>query len=150
MFRTHPRMARRWASETTGKLPYRVNPKASKTRAKHKSLSKKYKAVGSDPGALIRAARSYRRTVKQKGKYFGETDTDKKTMMVNKGLSKTKTVNGGKPKPGHAGVLDTIVHEAMHAAHPKAHEKTVYKKTPKLLKKLTPKQKTSLYALFKK
>ena len=80
----------------------------------------------------------YKRTVNNKLRTQGETDTDKHVIVVNKKKSKKKS-----------SIIDTIVHEEMHAKHPRVHEKTVYKKTPKVVKKLSPKAKQKLYKRYK-
>lgn len=69
-------------------------------------------------------------------KYFGDTDT--KTGVVR--------INWKKHKRNKQELANTIKHELYHVKHPRAHEKTVYKKVKgeihgkeasKLLKKLT-------------
>lgn len=82
-------------------------------------------------------------------KWLGETDTTDKVIRINKNLHHKDSVKSltrkGKRK---AELLDTIVHEEMHARHPRMHEKTVYKKTREKVKKLTQKQKHKLYSRF--
>jgi hypothetical protein len=82
----------------------------------------------------------YKRKTDNKMRDYGDTDLEKKVIRVNKKKSR---------KSGKRGeVLDTIVHEARHAKHPKEHEKTTRKKTKKLIKRLNKKQKRSYYNLF--
>lgn len=82
----------------------------------------------------------FKRKVDNKMRDFGETDLVKKTIRINK----SKKLN----KAGD--IINTIVHEKRHILHPNEHEKTVRKKTKQLLKKMTPKQKSKHYSLFKK
>lgn len=70
---------------------------------------------------------------------FGDTDLEKKVIRVNKKKSK-RTARGE--------VLDTIVHEASHAKHPKMKEKNIRVHTKRLVKKLNRKHKQSYYSLF--
>lgn len=89
----------------------------------------------------------------KKGEFYGFTDLNKKTITINKSFHKKKGIHGpgiSKNKNGTAKILDTIVHEEMHAAHPKMHEKTVRKLTPKKVKRLTKKAKKKLYSKYKK
>ncbi len=80
----------------------------------------------------------YKTDNKLKGSY-GETDLDNKVVKVNKRLHK---------KDGES-LLDTIVHERMHLKHPKMHERTVRKLTPKKVKTLSKKARKNLYAKFR-
>lgn len=86
---------------------------------------------------------------KLKGLY-GETDYGKKVITINKKAHKKTThPSWVKKNPdGTANLLDTIVHERMHANHPKMHEKTVRKKTSIVINKMGPKQKKKLYSKF--
>lgn len=59
---------------------------------------------------------------------FGETDLEKKTIRINR----KKSLKKG----GHKELKDTLIHEKLHAKHPKMHEKTVRRKTKRKLKKL--------------
>ncbi len=76
------------------------------------------------------------------------TDTNKKTIQINKTLSKKRLVSGAKNKHNYPGVADTIFHELYHVKHPKATEKTTYKKTRQAIKKMGRKAKQKLYAKF--
>ncbi len=80
------------------------------------------------------------------------TDFDKKTITINKKAHKGKNHGNGvkKNKDGTASILDTTVHELMHAKHPNMLEKTVRKLTPKKVKKMTKKTKSKFYNLLKK
>lgn len=89
---------------------------------------------------FIKARKKWKRKVDNKMKDCGETDYDKKTIRVNKKVSK-KEMRGG--------VLDTIVHEEMHKKYPNMKERTVRKKTPKKVAKLYPKAKKKLYSLYR-
>lgn len=102
---------------------------------------------------IMASEKGYKYTVNNKMKSFGTTDTQKKKVQINKKMSKKTTLYGGKRKnsrdPKYPGVLDTIVHEHYHAKHPKATEKTTYKKTKQLVKNMGRKQKQKMYNLVK-
>ena len=83
--------------------------------------------------------KAYKRKTNNKLGYYGDTDINKKVMQVNK----SKKLNKKK-----GDILDTIVHEAAHAKHPKMHEKNIRVHTKKLTKRLNRKQKKSYYNLF--
>lgn len=98
---------------------------------------------------MLNDAWSYK--VKKKKGLYGETDLDKKVMIVNKSEHKFKSGHRSDVKKnpdGTASILDTIVHEHLHKVHPKAHEKTVRKLTRKRLKKISKKTKSKLYNKF--
>ena len=69
---------------------------------------------------------------------YGETDLDTKTITVNKKAHK---------KDGES-MIDTMVHEHMHLAHPKMREKTVRKLTQGRVERMGKKAKARLYAKF--
>jgi len=71
---------------------------------------------------------------------YGDTDDAKKLIRINAKKSK---------KSGRGELLDTITHEIIHAKHNKMHEKTVYKQTPKEIKKMSQQSKRRLYELIK-
>ena len=86
------------------------------------------------------------KTTKQK--LYGITDLDKKTISINKQYHKSKGNHASsirKNKDGSANLADTLVHEQLHAQHPKMHEKTVRKLTRKKVGKLSKKYKRKLY-----
>ena len=89
----------------------------------------------------MKKKKEYTRIVDNKMRWQGDTDTEKKIIRVNKEKSKKKSGSGG--------VLDTIVHEETHAKHPNMHEKTVYKKTPNIIKTLASATKKKLYARYR-
>jgi hypothetical protein len=80
-------------------------------------------------------------------KWMGDTDNEKKVIRINKKLHKkeksVEKIMGRKKRK--AELLDTIVHEKMHADHPKMHEKTVRKQTKKKLPLLGKVKKSKLY-----
>lgn len=84
-------------------------------------------------------------------RWYGETDMEKKTIRINKKLSR-KNPSKKRPLNKHASrypdVLDTIVHEIMHARHPKRHEKTVRKATLRYIRGISKKTKKKLYSKF--
>lgn len=81
---------------------------------------------------------------------YGSTDWDKKVITINKANHKKKSHGKGirKNKDGTANMLDTMIHEEMHANHPKMHEKTVRRKTITKYKRLTREQKKKIYSRF--
>ncbi len=94
----------------------------------------------------------YRHIVDNKLKYYGETDDKKRTVRINKKLSKThpthkRSITKGAKK--YPEVLDTIIHELHHEKHPKATEKATYKATHKKIRKIGKKSKSKLYAKFR-
>ena len=86
---------------------------------------------------------------KLKGAY-GETDLSTGTIRINKKRHKSKRAQRiNKNKDGTEKMIDTMVHENLHLAHPKMHERTVRKETKRKLAKMTPKQKKKVYNQFK-
>lgn len=85
---------------------------------------------------------------------FGETDYEKKTIKINKKLSRqaAKTKKGAWKKYGMSkkdtSVINSIVHEKLHKNHPKMLEGTVRKKAHKLVSKMGRKAKAKLYSKF--
>ena len=127
------RSAKEWASKTN----YSHLPKYAKTK---KKLGLKGKTK---PGDLLSA---YKKQVVSKGKWYGETDVHKKVIKINKSIHKTHPLH----KKRYPELADSILHETLHAKHPKAIEKEVYKKTHKMIKTMGPKRKKKLYSLFNK
>lgn len=81
---------------------------------------------------------------------FGETDTQNHTIKINKNLHKQKS--GGhlmRNRDGTEKLIGTIVHEELHAAHPKAHEKTIRKATKRKVQVINRKTKQKLYSRYK-
>jgi hypothetical protein len=60
---------------------------------------------------------TYKVKVDNSHKYYGTTDTNKKTIVINK----NKSLKAG----GEAELKDTIKHEVFHAMHPQATEAEV-------------------------
>ena len=80
---------------------------------------------------------------------YGETDTTKRVIRINKKMHKRKNDSSVKKNPdGSVNLLDTIVHEKMHAEHPKMHEKTVRKETRNKIASMSPKAKKRIYNLL--
>ena len=79
---------------------------------------------------------------------YGETDTDKKVIRVNKERHHKNVERYNKNEDGSESLIDTIVHEEDHAKHPRKHEKTVYKDTKKKVDKMSNKEKQRLYKLY--
>jgi len=85
-----------------------------------------------------------KRVVANKMRDYGDTTFQKNgniTIRVNKSKKKNK-------RPGE--IIDTIVHEEMHARHPKMYERTVRKKTKEYLKHMGHHRKKLAYARFYK
>lgn len=78
---------------------------------------------------------------------YGETDFDKKLIRINKKRHKKGETN--KNADGSENLLDTIVHEKLHATHPNMHEKTVRKLARAMSSKMGKKQKAAHYAMVK-
>lgn len=77
---------------------------------------------------------------------FGETDTQKHVIKINKKLHAQKS--GGhniKNLNGTEKLIGTITHELIHAQHPRMHEKRVRKIAKKRVQKLSTKRKRKLY-----
>ena len=100
--------------------------------------------------------KGWKYVVKNKGKIFGETNYEKKTISINKKEhAKAKKVKKGAwKKYGMAkkdlSLINTLVHETRHKTHPKETEKTVRKKSAIIVKGLSPKAKAKYYNLIKK
>ena len=84
----------------------------------------------------IRKKKGKKRKVDNRMRAFGDTDLETGVIRINKKKNK---------KAGKGELIDTIVHEEMHLAHPKMHEKTIKRKTKAKVKKLSNKRKRRLY-----
>lgn len=84
----------------------------------------------------------YRVQVDNKMPYFGETDPKKKVIKINKRKAKSTHV------PGE--LLDSVLHESLHAKYPRLGERAVQKKTKQATKRLSKKQKSKLYGKINK
>ena len=84
----------------------------------------------------------YRVKVDNKSKFFGVTDTKKKTIIVNKKKSKATGQKGE--------VLNSILHETLHAKHPQKSERRIQNMTARSEKKLSKRSKNKLYSLINK
>lgn len=103
MFSNKPEMAKRWAKETPD-----INALPNKVKKK-----KVYKIKIDN---------------KLKGAY-GETDTTKKVIKINKKLHKDKKYKRVKAnKDGTESLRNTIKHEKLHAKYPSLSEKAVRSK----------------------
>jgi hypothetical protein len=91
--------------------------------------------------------------LKEKGvPVYGETDPVKKTVKVNKKLSKQRPSHKRPITKGankYPEVADTILHETLHEKNPHWTEKKTYKETHKRIRKLSKKGKQKLYNKFK-
>ncbi len=91
--------------------------------------------------------KGFKRIVDNKMRSWGDTDLEKKVIRINKKKSKNVPFKKSLPK-GYPEVLDTIVHEEMHAKYPKMKEMDVRKKTRRMIEKMTKKQKSKYYSRF--
>ena len=81
---------------------------------------------------------------------YGQTNLDTKKVEINKKAHKNMKLERVNKNPnGTESLVDTIVHEEMHAKHPKMHEKTVRKKAKKVVARLSQKQKSKIRAKYK-
>ena len=82
---------------------------------------------------------------------YGMTTTQNgKRPIIEINKKKHKTISNDKSLlKRDRTLINTIVHEEMHAKHPKMHEKTVYKSTPRKVKNLTLKEKIKLYHKYR-
>ena len=92
-----------------------------------------------------------KRIVDNKMRDYGEENDHTHTIRVNKALSKRdpnliRPVNKGASH--YPGVLDTIVHEEMHARNPRLTEKQVWKRTRKKMVTMKPQAKQKAYKRF--
>ena len=88
--------------------------------------------------------KKYKRRVDNKMRDYGEIDYHTGAIRINKKASK----KWGK-KHKKAGVLDTIVHEEIHARHQKMGERAVVKRTKKKVKKMSKRQKVKHYSRYR-
>ena len=136
----------------SGKRPYEIiNMKTGKVVGTSTSRTMAQGSITHRTDAETKNIKDYSRSVVNKGPY-GETDLEKKTVKINKKLSK-KSPSRKRPVNKHAkkypDVLDTIVHEKAHIEHPNMHERTVRKLALKKMKTMPKKQKQKHYNLFK-
>lgn len=79
---------------------------------------------------------------------LGSTDLDRKVITINKKKHKDRRLMKGVPKKQRS-LINTIVHERLHAAHPKMKEKTVRKKSVAKVARMGVKAKRRAYKLFR-
>ena len=94
--------------------------------------------------ARAKKKKAYKRIVDNKMRWYGDTDTEKRVIRVNKKRSKTKPTH----KRRYPEVLDTITHEEMHAQHPKMTERRVRIETRNRLKRMSENKKHKLYSRY--
>jgi hypothetical protein len=83
----------------------------------------------------------YKRKVDNKMKWYGNTDTKKKVIRINKKKSK---------RAGKGELIDSIMHEEVHAKHPRMKEKSVERKTTRVVKAASRKKKARLYKRYER
>ena len=80
---------------------------------------------------------------------YGMTTIDSKKVKIEINKKRHKRIKSDKSLPKKSRtMIDTIVHEEMHARHPKMHERTVRKLTPRRVSKMTAQQKAKHYSRF--
>jgi hypothetical protein len=89
------------------------------------------------PGDLIKAARK----VDNKMHSFGDFNEATGKIRINKKMNKAKGDSGE--------LINTEVHESLHAKNPRLTEKQVYSKTKKIVKKMSKKAKKKMYSRFR-
>lgn len=91
-----------------------------------------------------------KRKVNNKMKWYGETNFGPKVtkIVINKKLHKKAIKKDKSILKKSRTLIDTIVHEEMHARHPKMHEKTVRKMTPRKVAKMSRLSKNKLYKKY--
>ena len=80
----------------------------------------------------------YKKVIDNKMRWQGDIDTERHIIRINKAKSKKKS-----------SIIDTIIHEEMHAKHPRMYESTIREETIKALNKMTPKQKSLKYNQYR-
>ena len=137
----------------TGSKPFQiVNIQTGKVVGSSSSRSNAQASIGHRMDAEGKSLKNYKKTVDNKMGVYGETDLRKKTIKVNKKMSKKDPVHKrpiNKHAKAYPEVLDTIVHEVKHVAHPKKLEKNIRKETKRAIKKMSTKAKQKHYSLFK-
>lgn len=93
----------------------------------------------------MRIAKGYKRMIDNKINVFGETDLDKKIIKINK-----KKANKSKKAGVKGELIDSIVHEELHAKKPSASERKIIELTKKSIDKMSPKTKAKFYKLYSK
>lgn len=82
--------------------------------------------------------KKYKRVVDNRMRWQGDTDLEKKVIRVNKVKSKRKS-----------SIIDTMVHEEMHAKHPQMYERTVATKTKGRVRTMGPQAKARLRSKYR-
>lgn len=88
-----------------------------------------------------RQKHSYKYVVDNKMRNYGDIDTDKRIIRINKKASR----QWSKEHRG-AGLLDSIVHEETHRKHPRMGEKAIKRKTKQQVKHMSKRQKAKSYS----
>lgn len=78
-------------------------------------------------------------------KYYGETDFDRGVIRINKKKARKSAKRGVRGE-----LLDTIVHEELHAKYPNKGERKIIEMTKKSIKNMSPTQKAKFYKRFSK
>lgn len=78
--------------------------------------------------------------IHNKSRDFGSYDESKDLILINKKRNK---------KAGKGELLDSIVHESLHAKHKKMSERDVRRKTAKMIANMSPNEKAKYYAKLK-
>lgn len=95
---------------------------------------------------VTRKGWQYKTNNKMRGA-LGSTDLDKKVITINKKKHKDRRLMKSVPKKQRS-LINTIVHERMHAKHPKMKEKAVRRKSVAAVARMGAKAKRRAYKLF--
>ena len=86
---------------------------------------------------------------------YAETDFDKKLVRINKKKHTNKRLlarerSYHKNPDGSESMLDSLVHEMVHIADPKAGEKKTVRRAARIARKMSTREKKRVYALVRK
>jgi len=97
--------------------------------------------------------KKYKRKVDNKMKWYGDTDTDKHVIRINKNKNSRAKKNPpkgeGYRKKDYT-LINTIVHEETHAVHPKMSERKVVKEARRKVFEMSMKKKKKFYSKYAK
>ena len=123
----------------SGKRPFRiVNQKTGEVVGTSTTLKNAHGSIAHRMDAESKNVKSYIFKKDNHMRGFGDVDTGKHIVRVNKSKSKNRI-------PGE--ILDTIEHEKSHIRHPKMHEDSIRKITSRITRQLNKKLKQRDYHL---
>lgn len=85
--------------------------------------------------------KKFKRIIDNKMRWLGDTNLEKRVIRINKKKNKQAHQSGE--------LLDTIIHEELHAKHPNISEKRVVKKAEMRMAHMSKERKRELYAKFR-